>query len=103
MRVFLKASIPVEAGNEAARTGKLGETIAAIVAEQNPEAAYFLDQDGKRTALLFLHVADNSEIPKIAEPWFLALNASIEIHPAMSAEDLERAGPSIEEAVQTYG
>ena len=103
MRVLLKASIPVEAGNEAARSGKLAETIAAIVAEQNPEAAYFLDQDGKRTALLFLHLADNSEVPKVAERWFLAFNASIEIHPAMSAEDLERAGPSIEQAIKTYG
>jgi hypothetical protein len=40
---------------------------------------------------------------RIAEPWFLALNASIEATPAMIPEDLQRAAPAIEEAVKTFG
>ena len=48
MRFLLKVSIPVEAGNDAAREGRLGETIAAILAEQKPEAVYFLAEKGKR-------------------------------------------------------
>lgn len=39
MRVLLKARIPVDAGNAAARRGTLGQTIARIVEEQKPEAA----------------------------------------------------------------
>jgi hypothetical protein len=43
---------------------------------------------------------DASDLPRIAEPWFLALNASIEATPAMVAEDLQKAAPAIEQAVK---
>ncbi len=46
---------------------------------------------------------DASEIPGIAEPWFLALNASVEATPAMVPEDLAKAAPAIEQAVKTFG
>ena len=45
---------------------------------------------------------DASQIPAIAEPWFLAFNASIEIHPVMIADDLARAGEAIDKAVKKY-
>ena len=101
MRFLIKVSIPVEAGNDAARKGF--DVIPSILEEQKPEAAYFVATDGQRTALLFVNMDDPSELPKIAEPWFLAFNASIEVTPAMVAEDLEKAGASIEAAVQKYG
>ena len=101
MRFLVKVSIPVEAGNDAAKKGF--DVIPSILEEQKPEAAYFVATGGQRTALLFVHMDDPSELPKIAEPWFLAFNASIEATPAMVAEDLQKAGPSIEAAVQKYG
>lgn len=52
----MKVSIPVEAGNEAAKKGRLGETIASILAEQKPEAAYFVEVNGQRTGLIFLEI-----------------------------------------------
>ena len=78
MRILVKVNIPVEAGNLAAKAGKLGSTIQSILADLKPEAVYFLDDDGKRTALLFLEMQDASQIPGIVEPWMLAFNASIE-------------------------
>ncbi len=45
---------------------------------------------------------DASQIPAIAEPWFLAFNASIEIHPVMVPDDLAKARGAIEKAVKTY-
>jgi DNA primase len=103
MRFLLKVSIPVEAGNEAARRGRLAETIAAILAEQKPEAVYFAEDKGQRTGFIFLDMQDASQIPALAEPWFLAFNASIEFHPVMIPDDLKKATPHIQQAVKKYG
>ena len=103
MRFLIKVNIPVGAGNAAAKAGKLGETIQAILAEQKPEAAYFTDDSGQRTGFIVVDIKDASEIPAIAEPWFLAFDASIEIHPVMVPGDLARAAPAIERAVKQYG
>jgi hypothetical protein len=48
MRFLLKVNIPADGGNAAARAGKLGSTIKAILDEQKPEAAYFTDDRGQR-------------------------------------------------------
>ncbi len=102
MRILLKVSIPVEKGNAACKAGKLGTTIKAILDEQKPEAAYFTEFEGERTGLIFVDLKDPSEIPVLAEPWFLAFDAAVEFHPAMTPEDLAKAGPAIEAAVKKY-
>ncbi len=101
MRFMLKVSMPVEAGNAAAKNGF--QAVQAILEEQKPEAAYFIAENGMRTGILIVNMDDVSEIPKLAEPWFLALNASVQVTPAMLPEDLGKAGPAIEEAVKKYG
>jgi hypothetical protein len=102
MRFLLKVTIPVESGNAAAKAGKLGATIQAILAELKPQAVYFTDNDGQRAAFIFLDLQDASQIPAIAEPWMLAFNASIELHPVMIPDDLAKAGSAIEKAVKEF-
>jgi hypothetical protein len=102
MRFLVKVTIPVEAGNAVAKAGRLGKTIQSILAAQNPEAAYFTDNDGQRAGFIFLDMDDASQIPAIAEPWFLAFNASVEFHPVMVAQDLAKASAAIEAAVADY-
>jgi len=102
MRCMLKVSIPVEAGNTAISDGTLPKTIESILGELKPEATYFSDDNGKRTGFIFFDLKDTSQIPAVAEPWFLAFNAHIELHPAMNLEDLKNATPGIEKAVRTY-
>ena len=102
MRFMFKISFPVEAGNEAAKKDGF-KVIQNILQQQDPEAAYFAAQDGKRTGILILNLKDASQIPAIAEPWFLALKAAIEVTPVMVPEDLQKAGPAIEQAVKAFG
>lgn len=103
MRMLMKASLPVERSNEVFKSGTFPKTMEAILAEQRPEAAYFFANDGKRGGFVIVNMKDTSEIPAYAEPWFLAFNAHVEFHPVMSAEDLARATPAIEQAVRKYG
>ncbi len=103
MRFLVKARMDIEAANALASAGKLGSTIQSILEDLKPEAAYFVADEGQRTAILVINMEDASQIPAIAEPWFLAFNAEIEATPAMVAEDLEKAGPAIEQAVKKFG
>ncbi len=100
MRFLIKASWPVEAGNRAAKEGF--KAVPAILEELKPEAAYFYEENGKRTGLFITDIKDASQMPAIAEPWFLGFNAAVEFHPAMVPQDLEKAGPAIEQAVKKY-
>lgn len=103
MRFLLKVNIPNDAGNAAARAGTLGKTIKAILDEQKPEAVYFSDDRGQRCGYLFIEMGDASQIPAFAEPWFLAFNAQIELHPVMTPDDLAKATPDIERSVERFG
>ena len=104
MRMLLRVSIPVETGNAAAKAGTLASTIEQILADLKPEAAYFFaDDNGNRSGSIVFDMKDTSEIPGIAEPWFLAFNATISFRPVMNSEDLGKASPSIGKAVQRYG
>jgi hypothetical protein len=100
MRFLVKVSFPVEAGNHAAKDGF--KVIESILQQQKPEAAYFVAENGKRTGILILNINEASEIPAIAEPWFLALSAAVEVTPAMLPEDLHKAALAIAEAVKKY-
>jgi hypothetical protein len=104
MRMLMKVSIPVEAGNAAARSGSLGTTVKGILDELKPEAAYFISNEfGERCGYVVFDMKETSQIPAIAEPWFLAFNARLTITPAMTPQDLANAGSGIEQAVRTYG
>ena len=101
MRFFLKISIPVEAGNAAARMDRF-KSIQLILEEHKPEAAYFLQDGGQRTAILIVKMEDASQLAEFVEPWFLALNASVECKPVMVPGDLQQAFPALERAVKTF-
>lgn len=103
MRNVLVIELNTPRANDAARAGKLGDTIGAILQEQAPEAVYFTEIDGARTAIMVVDVPTAADIPRLAEPWFLAFDAKVGFHPAMGVEDLQKAGPDIAAAVAAYG
>lgn len=103
MRMMMKVSMPVDTANAAVRRGDLGKTIQSILEIMKPEATYFSEDDGKRTAFIFFDMKDSSELPAIAEPWFLAFNATLTVRPAMNLQDLANAAPAMQRAVEAHG
>jgi hypothetical protein len=100
--LFTQSFHSVETGNAAIADGTLSKTMDSILSDLKPEAAYFAEDNGKRTGFIFFDLKDTSQIPAVAEPWFLAFDAHLEFHPAMNLEDLKNAAPGIERAVKHY-
>ncbi len=102
MRCLFKVSIPTDIGNQRVIDGSLGSTIESILNDMKPEAAYFAEENGARTGFIFCNLKDESEIPVLAEPWFLAFGARVELRPAMTLADLKKAAPGFERAIKKY-
>ena len=91
MCFLLNISIPHHEFNAAVKDGSVGKKLRKILEKAEPEAVYFTDHHGKRSAIMIVDLPDASKIPALAEPWFLTFNADVEFHPVMVPEDLEKA------------
>lgn len=91
MRMLMHLEFPLEPFNTAVRDGSAGQKMKRILEATKPEAAYFCENNGKRGGTLVVNVNDASEIPVLAEPWFLTFNAHVEFRVAMTPEDLGRS------------
>lgn len=91
MRILLHAVFPHEPFSTYVKDGSIGGKMKRILDDLKPEAAYFTEFDGRRSALLIVNMDDTSQIPALAEPWFLTFNADCHFHPAMVPEDLAKA------------
>ncbi len=92
MRMLMHVRFPLEPFNSAVRNGTAGEKIQRILESIKPEAVYFTEQNGHRGGTLVVNVQDSSEVPALAEPFFLTFNAEVEFRIAMTPEDLARSG-----------
>jgi hypothetical protein len=90
MRVIARITVPVESGNRALKDGRLGALMQRAAERWQPEAMYFTAFDSQRTAFMVFDLADSSDIPPFAEPFFAELNAGVEIAPAMNGDDLQK-------------
>ena len=103
MRFMLTFRIPMDKGNAAVRDGTIGNILQSILDDLKPEAAYFADIEGARGGYLVVNMDDASQIPAIAEPIFLALGATVQVHPVFTPEDMPRAMEALQQAAQKYG
>jgi hypothetical protein len=92
MRMLMKVKLPLEPFNTAVKDGTAGQKMQKILEAIKPEAAYFCEHDGHRGGILVVDMKEASEIPRLAEPWFLTFNAEVEFQVAMTPEDLAKAG-----------
>jgi len=92
MRMMLTARFPTDSFNDVVRNGQAGPLMQTILAELKPEAVYFTDDCGERTAVLIVDIAQASDLPKFVEPFFLKFNADCDLRVVMSPEDLAQSG-----------
>jgi hypothetical protein len=101
MRMLLEVELPVEPFNSMVRDGTVGQKLQGILGEIKPEAAYFTERDGHRGGILVVDLADPSQVPQLAEPFFLVFNALVKFRVCMTPDDLGRSG--LEAIGRKYG
>jgi hypothetical protein len=91
MRMMMLVQFPIEPFNTAVKSGTIPATMKKIMDAIKPEHVWFSERDGKRGGIMIVNVDSPSDVPRLAEPWFLAFNAEVEFRIAMTPEDLGRA------------
>jgi len=91
MRMMMRVKLPVDTFNTLVRKGTIEVMLQKVMAATRPEAAYFTAIEGHRGGFLVVEMASTSEIPRLAEPWFLTFNAEVSFEPVMTPEDLAKA------------
>ena len=102
MRFLTRVTLETETANNLVRNPEFRSKLDAIFAEIRPESVYFCVEGGRRTLYALVDVANNSDLPRIAEPFWLGLKAGVEFIPAMTKEDFAKAAPGIEQSVRKF-
>lgn len=92
MRIAMQVTFPTETFNEMVRDGEAGPALGRILEDLKPEACYFTEQAGERGAFVVVDCSGPSDIPRLAEPWFMTFDALVEFRVCMTPDDLEGAG-----------
>ena len=88
MRMMMLVQCPIEPFNTLVRNGTAGAKMKQILDAIKPEHAWFGEREGKRGGILIVNVDSPSDVPRLAEPWFLTFNAEVEFRIAMTPEEL---------------
>jgi hypothetical protein len=90
MRMLLRVRMDTAKGNKAIEDRNIAGAIKDFVDKYHPEAAYFFADRGKRAASFVIDMQDSSQIPVLAEPFFMGLEAEVEFVPVMNLDDLQK-------------
>jgi len=98
MRVLLTVQMDTEKSNKVIKDKKLAEIMQSAMERLQPEAAYFGAKEGQRTGFIVFDLKEASDIPSVAEPFFMELGAKVSFIPVMDLDDvrsgLTKAGHS---------
>ena len=89
MRTLMTVQMDTAATNHAISDGSLAKSMQSTLEQLHAEAAYFATRDGERTAYIVFDLHDPAQIPEIAEPFFMKMNAKIDLAPVMNADDVQ--------------
>ena len=100
MRFLVKVKPDLERVNKSILEGNFEARMQQTLSDLKPEAAYFFEENGHRTAILIVDIQSPTEITKIGEPFFHGMHAEVHFHPVMSAQDL--AGAKLQESAKKW-
>ena len=89
MRTLCTITMPAATANRALKDGLLPKLFEQTVAAVKPEAVYFTALHGERSAMFVFDMKSSSEMPSIAEPYYVQLDARVEFKPVMNPEELK--------------
>jgi hypothetical protein len=92
MRMLMIVTLPHHTFNAAVKAGNASAKLGKIMDAIKPESVVFTEINGRRTGFLVVDLPDVTKIPAICEPWFLTFEADVQLHPAMTPEDLKQTG-----------
>lgn len=92
MKMLLSIDCPPEPFNSLVRSAEIGDVIGRILKDIKPDIAYFTEQNGHRGGIFVVDVKNPSDVPRLAEPFFLTLNANCSFRILMTPEELGKAG-----------
>jgi hypothetical protein len=90
MRMFMSVQLPNASGNEAIKSGALPQVMGRFIETFRPEAAYFITVNGDRCAHFYFDMKEATQMPAVAEPFFIDLGAKVTYCPAMNADDMKK-------------
>jgi hypothetical protein len=103
MKFLVRATIPIDTGNEMVRSGPdMQALIDKVMADVQPEAVYFCIESGQRTVYSVVNVTESADFVRIAEPLWLSLGCDVDIIPAMTPDDFAAAAPHLQSAASKY-
>ena len=101
MQMLMHVRFPLDPFNAAVRDGSVGNKLQRILESIKPDATYFTSTNGQRGETLVVRVDSPSDIPRLAEPFFLTFDAKVEFQPFLTPEDL--AGADLDSLGQKWG
>jgi len=100
MRMLMRVQMEVGAANRAIADGSWEKVMGTAMENLQPEAVYFTAMEGKRTGFIVFDLKDPSDMPSIAEPFFMSVDAAIDIAPVMTVDDVRKG---LEKASASFG
>ena len=90
MRTMLKAQLNIETASLAIGDGSINDIFGKVFGLCQPEATYFMVENGLRTVIAIFDLKSPDMIPALAEPLFQGLGATVDMWPVMSADELQK-------------
>jgi hypothetical protein len=97
VRMMLKVQIPPDGGNQAIKAGNQGAIFQALIDQIKPEAVYFTQEDGLRTAYFVYTIHETTDFAAIHEPLIQGFGARVYDMPALTWDELKNAFGAIGE------